>query len=159
MLDGMFDRMFDRMFEGACLYSSWPLCLISRQYVTGIHCAESRCACRISTMRTDMRGHVCRRAPATRHKPLESSRRGGHFEYWHTCTRGVGLPSAMPIQSSTLPPQFNTSESRRACRMPMHTYARTCLSTCLCICPSTGRRATCVYVAQPQDEGRHSPAF
>ena len=39
--------------------------------------------------------HVYRRAVGTRHIPLESSRRGGHFEYRHVRTRTMDMPSAM----------------------------------------------------------------
>ena len=31
------------------------------------------------------------------HVPFESSRRGGHSEYWHVFTRALDVPSAMPI--------------------------------------------------------------
>ena len=41
------------------------------------------------------RRHAYKRAADLCYAPLESSRRGGHFEYRHVCTRAAVLPSAM----------------------------------------------------------------
>ena len=76
----------------------WPI-VVPAQSGGGVHCGLlNRRACRPGChnyIGHNYTGHnhvghtyIC--------APLESSRRGGHFEYRHTHTRAIDMPSAMP---------------------------------------------------------------
>ena len=80
--------------------------------------------------------HVYRHAFDMCHAPLESSCRGGHFEYRHVHSRTVDMPSAMPIQS-VLHCLVDVATARQApseCSFGPCSSARICQYACQYTC-------------------------